>query len=107
MINESFEVLRDNILNATTNITLSLTKNCGDLIVSLQDKVDNTSRFIIFMSAFLLIFKMWAINKIVSSKADHDKKEQLIVFTNTMITGVLIVFIFYLIYFIYLSKWDF
>lgn len=108
MINETISVINETLINSSLLLnTVGNKIDCGTIIASIQDKVDNTSRLIIFVSAGLLMFKMWAINRIIASKEKQEKKDFLIGFTNTMITSILIIFSFYLIYFIYIVNIDF
>lgn len=80
--------------------------DCGQMIYSLSEKVNNTVKIIVLIMLFLLIFEMWAIKRIINSGETHDKKKNLIDMVLTFIHPIMILFIFYIIYWIFLSGID-
>jgi hypothetical protein len=94
-------------LNSTTIYNLSHTMDCGTLTISLIDKVSTTFKIIVFVILGLVLFEGWAISRISKSGESHDRKKELIDITLTFIQPIIVVLIFYMIYWIFLSGIDF
>jgi hypothetical protein len=96
------------MINETINATLYTPKiDCGTLKYSLSEKVNGTFKIIIFVLPALMIFKWWAIGKILNSGETFEKKKSLIEFAELFINGVSMVLFFYILYFTFLSGIDF
>lgn len=100
MVNETLIMELKNF-SAKTNI------DCGTLQYDLGHKVDATFKIIVLVLPALMIFNWWAINKIISSGENMERKKFLISFALLFINGVSMMLFFYMIYWIYLSGIDF
>jgi hypothetical protein len=101
MINETLIVEMKNFS------TLNNTFDCGTLQYNLQDKVDTTFKVLLFVLPAMMIFKWWAIGKILDSGETMDRKKFLISFAELFINGVSLILFFYMIYFVFMSSIDF
>lgn len=81
--------------------------NCDTLQVDLNNKVSLTSRVLIILILVLSLFQGWAIMRIMNSRESQDKKTFLISFCLIMVNGLICLFGFYILYWIYIAKIDF
>ena len=96
-----------NYSNYTINNSMFTPQNCGKLMYSLQSRVNGTIKVIIIVMILMLIFEFWALKRIMHSGESHDRKAELVDMILTFIHPIMIVFVFYLIYWIFLSGIDF
>ena len=94
-------------LNYVINNSVIKTVDCGTLSYSIAEKVNGTIKVIVLVMMFLLIFELWAIKRIINSGETHDRKRNLIDMVLTFIHPIIILFLFYIIYWIFLSGIEF
>lgn len=99
--------MNETLLMELKNFSAKTPFDCGTLSYSLQDKVDSTFKILVLVLPALMIFNWWAINKIIASTENMERKKFLISFALLFINGVSMMLFFYMIYWIYLSGIDF
>jgi hypothetical protein len=77
--------------------------DCGTLSYTLADKVNGTIKIITVVLFVLLFFEMWAIKRIINSAETHEKKKNLIDIIMTFMHPIMIIFVFYILYWIFIS----
>lgn len=94
-------------LNYSFNNITQKVVDCGTITYSLADRVNGTIKIIVIIMILMLFFEMWALKRIMHSGESHERKATLVDLILTFIHPVLIIFVFYLIYWIFLSGIDF
>lgn len=96
-----------NITSYIINETYGNVVDCGTITYSIASKVNGTIKVIVLVMIVLLFFEMWTIKRIINSSETHKRKRDLIDMVMTFIHPILILFVFYIIYWIFLSGLEF